>query len=144
MVHVSEELEIPDEELVFTTSRSGGPGGQNVNKVSTRVTLLFDVEGSPSLSSEMRSRLHQALGRRIGRGGVLRITSQKFRTQLANKEAARECLVRLLREALEEPPPRVPTQAPAEAEERRLQAKKRRSAIKRARKIAVDAAEADD
>ncbi len=144
MVKVSEELEIPDEELVFTTSRSAGPGGQNVNKVNTRVTLRFDVEGSPSLSPEMRSRLRQELGGRIGRSGVLRITSQKFRTQHANKEAARKRLVMLLRKALEEPPPRVPTQAPLEAEERRLAAKKRRSATKRARRMAIDAAAADD
>jgi ribosome-associated protein len=138
MVQVTPDLEIPDEELVFTTSRSGGRGGQNVNKVSTRVTLRFDVENSPSLSSEMRSRLREQLAGRINRQGVLRVTSQRHRSQHANKEAVVRRFAALLREALEQPPARVPTEVPAEAEARRLEEKRRRSQTKRERSAALE------
>ena len=80
MVVVSDTLEIPDSELSFVTSRSSGPGGQNVNKVDTRVTLLFDVGASPSLTDEQRSRVLARLPGRINREGVLRVFSQRYRT----------------------------------------------------------------
>ena len=83
MVYVAEGVDIPEGELDFSTSRSSGPGGQNVNKVSTRVTLLWDVDGSPSLSPEQRERLHARLAGRINRAGVLRVGSQRHRTHLA-------------------------------------------------------------
>lgn len=129
------DLEIPDEELLFTTSRSGGPGGQNINKVSTRVTLLFDVERSPSLSEEQRERMRSRLAGRINQAGVLRVTSQRHRTQAANREAAVARFAELITDALNEAPERVPTKVPTKATERRLEEKRRRSRIKQARRL---------
>jgi len=133
VVRVLDDLEIPDEELAFTTSRSGGPGGQNVNKVSTRVTLLFDLERSTALSAEQRELLYTRLSGRINREGVLRVVSQRHRTQLANREAAIERFTGLLRDALTEVPERIPVQVPAGVNERRLEEKRRRSRLKRER-----------
>ena len=88
MIPIDDELAIPDEEVSFVTSRSGGPGGQNVNKLETRVTVRFDVAGSPSLTEEQRQRLLERLATRITRAGFLQVTSQKHRTQGENREAA--------------------------------------------------------
>ena len=133
MVEVGTQLTIPDEELSFEFSRSGGPGGQNVNKVSTRATLLFDVAGSPSLTEEQRSRIMSRLRTRITKAGVLRVTSQRHRTQRANREAAVERFAELLREALRPRRPRRKTRVPRAVKERRLQEKKRRGELKRRR-----------
>jgi ribosome-associated protein len=133
MVHVLDDLEIPDEELAFSTSRSSGPGGQNVNKVSTRVTVLFNVEESPALSPEQRTLVRERLGGRINSQGVLRVSAQRHRTQLANREAAVERLAELVREALNEQPERIPVKVPRQAKERRLEEKRRRSGLKRER-----------
>jgi ribosome-associated protein len=138
MVWVTVDLEIPDAELVFKTSRSSGPGGQNVNKVNTRVTLLFDVGGSPSLSAEQRSLLRERLPGRINKDGVLRVTSQRHRTQLANREAAVQRFAALLHGALTESAERVPVALPQRAKERRLEAKRRRGRLKRERTVEVD------
>jgi ribosome-associated protein len=137
-VRVTEELDIPDEELVFTAARSGGPGGQNVNKVNTRVTLLFDVDGSSSLSAEQRAVLHQRLSGRISKDGVLRVVSQRHRTQLANRETAVRRFVELLRGALAEAPQRIPVTVPEQVNEKRLEEKRRRSRVKRERTSHVD------
>lgn len=128
-------LEIPDEELDYATSRSSGPGGQNVNKVSTRVTLLFDLERSPSLSENQRELIRARLGGRISRTGILRVVSQRHRTQSANREAATARFAALLEEALAEAPERVPTKVPPQINERRLQEKRRRSRVKQTRAI---------
>jgi ribosome-associated protein len=128
-------IEIPDEELLFTTSRSGGPGGQNVNKVSTRVTLLFDVERSPSLSEEQRGLIRSRLSRRINRQGVLKVTSQRHRTQSANRDAAVARFAGLLAEALADTPERVPTRVPPQVNERRLNEKRRRGRLKQDRGV---------
>jgi ribosome-associated protein len=138
MVHVLEDLEIPDEELEFATSRSSGPGGQNVNKVNTRVTVLFAVDRSAALSKEQRRLLHERLGGRISRAGMLRVVSQRHRTQLANRDAAVERLGQLLRDALLEKPERVPVRVPAAIKERRLEEKRHRGALKRERNVAGD------
>ena len=138
MVHVLEDLEIPDEELSFATSRSSGPGGQNVNKVSTRVTLVFDVEKSPSLTQEQRELLHGRLGGRISQAGLLRVAAQRQRSQMANREAAVERFVQLLRSALLEKPDRVPMAVPQEAKENRLEEKRRRGDLKRERSLDPD------
>jgi ribosome-associated protein len=133
MILIKSDLEIPDEELSFEFSRSSGPGGQNVNKVSTRVTLLFDVERSPSLAEEQRSRILSRLRTRITKAGILRITSQKHRSQSANREAARVRFTELMREALRRARPRRKTKVPKTIREKRLQEKKQRGRLKRQR-----------
>jgi ribosome-associated protein len=138
MVEINEHLVIPDEELSFEFSRSGGPGGQNVNKVSTKATLLFDVSASPSLTDEQRMRIESRLRTRITKAGVLRVTSQKHRTQRANREAAVERFADLLREALRPRRPRRKTRAPRAAAERRIQEKKHRGELKRRRRVMDD------
>ncbi len=124
---------IADDELVFRASRSSGPGGQNVNKVNTRITLLFDVAGSPSLSASQKQRIQRRLATRVDKRGVLRVVSQKGRTQEANRRAAVERLAGLLAEALERRPVRKETKVPAGQREQRLKEKKRRSALKQQR-----------
>ena len=128
---------IPDEELSFTTSRSGGPGGQNVNKLETRVTVRFDVARSPSLTEEQRQRLLEQLATRITREGVLHVTSQKHRTQAENREAAVARLRELTAEALREEIPRKATRVPKAARRRRLEQKKRRGQRKRERSAPI-------
>ena len=130
-------VDIPEEEFLYTTSRSSGPGGQNVNKVSTRVTLLFDVNRSPSLSEEQRELVMRRLGGRINREGVLRVVSQRHRTQSANREAAVARFAALLEEVLTEAPERVPTKVPTQVNERRLEDKRHRSRVKQARALDV-------
>jgi ribosome-associated protein len=100
MIRINDSLSIPRHEISFTFSRSGGPGGQNVNKLSTRATLLFDVNRSRSLSDGQRARIRERLGTRISGGGILRVTSRRHRSQRANREAAEERFAELLREAL--------------------------------------------
>lgn len=138
MVHIVDSLDIPEEELGFTTSRSSGPGGQNVNKVSTRVTLLWDVRSSPSVSEEQRELLCQRLAGRINSQGVLRVVSQRHRTQLANREAASRRFVGLVAGALAEAPARVPVKIPASCDAKRLEEKRRRGRQKRERSEGFD------
>ena len=138
MVEINGQLTIPDEELSFEFSRSSGPGGQNVNKVSTRVTLLFDVAGSPSLTDEQRSRITSRLATRITKAGKLRVSSQKHRSQRANREAAVERFSELLRETLRPRRPRRRTRIPRSVKERRLQEKKHRGELKRRRGTVLD------
>ncbi len=133
MVRVNDQLDIPEAELTFTASRSGGPGGQNVNKVSTRVTLWFDIAGSPSLSAEQKEMLLSRLGNRVTKDGVLQIVSQQHRTQPANRQAALERFAELLQTALKRPRTRHKTHVPYGARQRRLETKRRRSDIKRMR-----------
>ncbi len=132
-IEISGRLEIQEYEIAYTFSRSSKPGGQNVNKVSTRVTLLFDVEASQSLTDRQRERIGEKLASRIGKDGILRVVSQKYRTQKANREAALERFITLLADALKPRRRRRPTAVPRKVREGRLEAKKRRSRIKRAR-----------
>ena len=127
------ELTISPEELRFATARSSGPGGQNVNKVETRVTLLFDVAGSPTLTDDQKARVAAELATRISRAGVLRVVSQVHRSQAQNREAAVARFVELLRDALTPRKKRRPTRATAAAQRRRIEAKRRTSARKRQR-----------
>ena len=133
MIPVTETLAIPEEELVFTTSRSGGPGGQHVNKVETRVTLLFDVLRSPSLTDRQRARILSRLRGRISSAGLLHVSASSTRSQARNRQDAIERFRELLAEALAETPPRRPTAPSRGARERRLAEKKRRAALKRLR-----------
>lgn len=111
-------------ELVFTTSRSGGPGGQNVNKVNSKVTLLFDLENSQILSPEEKAFLKVKLSSRITREGVLQITSQESRSQLENKEVALPKFDRLLAKAFERKKVRKATKPSKSARQERLKKKK--------------------
>jgi ribosome-associated protein len=133
MVWIADGLEIPDEELDFATSRSGGPGGQNVNKLETKVTLRFDLGSSPSLSEEQKARLRERLATRITKNGVLHISSQRHRTQAANREAAVARFAELVGEGLQEEAPRKPTKVPRAVKRRRLDDKRRQSLKKRQR-----------
>lgn len=133
MPRINEQLDIPDEELTFTASRSGGPGGQNVNKVATRVMLWFDVAGSPSLSADQKELLLSRLGNRLTKDGVLQIVSQQHRTQPTNRQAAIERFIELVQSALKRPKVRHKTRASYASKQRRLETKRQRSEIKRMR-----------
>jgi len=124
---------IPLSDLSFSFSRSSGPGGQNVNKVNTRVSLTFDLERSPWLDRRQRARIRSRLGNRINREGILRISAGEQRSQKANREAVLARFRILLQQALREEKERKATRIPARARERRLREKKRRSLVKRLR-----------
>jgi ribosome-associated protein len=130
---IVENALIPESELVFKASRSSGPGGQNVNKLNTRVTVLFDVAGSPSLSDEQKQQVLIGLSTRIDHSGILHVVSQKHRSQEANRRAAVERLQELVGNALKPKPVRKKTRPPRAARERRLQDKKQRGALKHQR-----------
>ena len=133
-VRVTRSLVVPEREISWRFARSGGPGGQNVNRRETQVELVFGVASSPSLGPRQRRRLLERLGRRLDSEGRLHIVAAQARTQGRNREIALERFRRLLADALRpDPPPRRPTRPSAQATERRLTAKRRRSERKRAR-----------
>ena len=133
MLEITKDIFIDEGNLVFKTSRSGGPGGQNVNKVNTRVTLFFNVVGCEGLSDLQKKRILTRLSTRADKDGVIRVVSQKFRTQNANRRAAIERLQQLLKDALKTKPVRKKTKVPKRARQRRLEEKKRRGMLKRQR-----------
>ena len=133
MIPIKHGLEIPDGELEFAVSRSGGPGGQNVNKVSTRVTLQFNVDSSAVLSPEQRLRIRSKLSSRINKDGILQITSQRTRSQELNRADTVKRFVELLNAALHREAPRIPTRATVAARIQRVEEKKKRTAIKKSR-----------
>ena len=132
-VRVNDNVEIPEDELTFKASRSGGPGGQNVNKVSSRVTLSFGLDSSPSLSEGEKARIRQKLSNRISKEGVLQVVSQSTRSQELNRAAAIGRFAELLAGALHVERPRVKTRTPRGAKEARIEEKKKRTVIKEAR-----------
>ena len=133
MVEITQDISIHEDELVFKTSRSGGPGGQNVNKLNTRVTLFFDVAHCESLSEAQKKQILIRLAGRADKRGVIRVVSQKHRTQKANREAAVERFQHLLANALKKRPVRKKTRIPYAVNQRRLEEKKRRSLVKQQR-----------
>ena len=133
MVRITDNLLIPENEISFTASRSGGPGGQNVNKVSSRVTLSFDVAQSTVLSEDQKRKVLSELATRVNKDGILRIVSQRTRSQDMNRTDALERFCELLRRALTPKRLRFKTRTPAAAKERRLEKKKKRTITKQAR-----------
>jgi ribosome-associated protein len=133
MIRITDQVSIPEDELRFTATRSSGPGGQHVNKASTRVTLRFDLANSPSLTSDQKQLLLERLPTRISKQGVLRVVSQKTRSQAANREVALERFVELLQQALELRPERKPIKIPSAVKEKRIANKKHRGHLKRER-----------
>jgi len=133
MIKISRGIFISEDELVFKFSRGGGPGGQNVNKVNTRVTVLFDAANSRSFSDAQKERILKGLASRAEKDGVIRVVSQRCRTQKANREAAVERLEELLREALKKKAARKKTKVPEAAKRKRLERKKRRGFLKKQR-----------
>lgn len=137
-LEVTSELVIPAAELRERFSRSSGPGGQGVNTTDSRVELSFDVAGSPSVPEWLRERMLRRLGTRL-RDGVLTIAASEHRAQLANREAARARMTRVLAEAAAPPaPPRRKTKPSKASVRRRLSAKRRRGELKRGRGRAGD------
>lgn len=132
---VQEGLVIPAAELEVRRSRSSGPGGQNVNKTSTRVELRFDVLGSSVLDAAQKERIRKRLATRMNREGYLRVVAQAARTQKQNEAAARARLAALLRQALHLPRARRATHPTAASEKHRLDAKRRRAQLKRERRV---------
>ncbi len=134
MIQVTHGIIIDESEMRFEFVRASGPGGQNVNKVSTAVRLRFNVLDSPALPEDVRARLMVLAGRRIAADGVLSLDARRFRTQEANRRDAIERFVELVRKAAERPRARRKTKPSAASRMRRLEAKHRRGEAKQARR----------
>jgi len=130
---VNDRVTVPARDLSWSASRASGPGGQNVNKVATKVTLRFDLRGTEALTRTQKSRLRKLAGRRIDAQGALMINAQAERSQRQNLERARDGLRKLIRKALVPPKRRVATKPTRASKRRRLDDKRRRGEQKRAR-----------
>jgi ribosome-associated protein len=134
MIPVTPHISIDEREIEESFVRSSGPGGQNVNKLSTAVQLRFDVRHSPSLPGDVRERLVRLAGSRMTNDGVLVIIAQRHRTQPRNREDALDRLIELIRQAAVRPVKRRPTKPTKASRERRIEGKKRRAGIKHLRR----------
>ena len=130
---INERLTIPGSDLSWSAARSSGPGGQNVNKVATKVTVRFDLRGTEALSHAQKRRLRALAGRRLDAAGGVLVSAQAERSQIQNLERARATLRRLILQALVEPKRRVATKPSKGQKRRRLQAKRRQSEKKQSR-----------
>jgi ribosome-associated protein len=135
MIWVNPQIELDEREIQEDFVRATGPGGQNVNKVSTAVQLRFDVARSPSLPEPVRARLIALAGRRVTQDGVLIIEAERFRSQRRNRDDALERLIELIREACEVDKPRRPTRPTLASKKRRLDSKQRRGETKKLRTV---------
>ena len=133
LLPITARVSIPLSELTFSATRSGGPGGQHVNTTSTRVALRFDLDASPSLDPADKERIRAALGKRVGKDGVIQVVSQNTRSQWTNREIAIDRFAALLRAALTPKPPRHKTRATLASKRRRLETKTKHGAVKRQR-----------
>ena len=140
-LQITETVAIPSAELHFQFSRSGGPGGQHVNRTASQVELTFDVLGSPSLNEAQRARVLSKLKSYIDTRGVLHLTSQTTRSQHRNRAEVVERFALLLQRALHVPKRRIPTKPSTAAEARRLAEKQRASVVKQQRRRPAPAAE---
>lgn len=132
-IRITNSIWLPQSELNISFIRSPGPGGQNVNKVATAAQLRFDLRGSPSLPSGLKQRAEKLAGSRLTGTGEIVLTASNFRTQTQNREEVLNRLITLLQQAATPPKRRVPTKPTLASKKRRLEAKVKRSHIKRAR-----------
>ena len=130
MIRVTDTISVDESELSESFVRASGPGGQNVNKVSSAVQLRFDARRSPSLPNDVALRLMRLAGKRLTKEGVIVIIAQQHRTQERNRDDARARLIAMIRQAAVKPTPRRPTKVPKAQRRERLEGKRHRSTLK--------------